>query len=176
MGVLTPLQRSSRCILQPQLTGQCNILVRASLKRVYYMTEVIHIVEGNRRAWEYCGSQCADTFCIASFYVKFESHTDNVHRIPVLELILYEFEMDQNAAEFIKNNCCLKDVGAVDHCLLTKCLRCPWCNAYRRRIWARRHEFKSWTRSIAFHIALIPLGNVWIQLFSLQLWVNSRAD
>ena len=28
---------------------------------------------------------------------------------------------------------------------------------------------------IAFHIALIPLGKVWIQLFSLQLWVNSRA-
>ena len=29
---------------------------------------------------------------------------------------------------------------------------------------------------IAFHIALILLGKVWIQLFSLQLWVNSRAD
>ena len=29
---------------------------------------------------------------------------------------------------------------------------------------------------IAFHIALIPLGKVWIQFFSLQLWVNSRAD
>ena len=29
---------------------------------------------------------------------------------------------------------------------------------------------------IAFHIALIPLGKVWIQWFSLQLWVNSRAD
>ena len=29
---------------------------------------------------------------------------------------------------------------------------------------------------ITFHIALIPLGKVWIQLFSLQLWVNSRAD
>ena len=29
---------------------------------------------------------------------------------------------------------------------------------------------------IAFHIALIPLGKVWIQLFSFQLWVNSRAD
>ena len=28
----------------------------------------------------------------------------------------------------------------------------------------------------AFHIALIPLGKVLIQLFSLQLWVNSRAD
>ena len=27
-----------------------------------------------------------------------------------------------------------------------------------------------------FHIALIPLGKVWIQSFSLQLWVNSRTD
>ena len=54
--------------------------------------------------------------------------------------------------------------------------RCPWCNCYRRRKWTRRHEFKSWTRLIAFHIALIPLGKVWIQLFSLQLWVNSRKD
>ena len=46
-----------------------------------------------------------------------------------------------------------------------------WCNGYRPRKWTRRHEFKSWTRLIAFHIALIPLGKVWI-----QLWVNSRAD
>ena len=51
-----------------------------------------------------------------------------------------------------------------------------WCNCYRRRKWTRRHEFKSWTRMIAFHIALTPLGKVWIQLFSLQLWVNSRTD
>ena len=42
--------------------------------------------------------------------------------------------------------------------------RCPWCNGYRRRKWTRRHEFKSWTRLIAFHIVLIPLGKVWIQL------------
>ena len=54
--------------------------------------------------------------------------------------------------------------------------RCPWCNGYRRRKWTRRHEFKFWTRLIAFHIALIPLGKVWIQLFSLQLWVNCRTD
>ena len=54
--------------------------------------------------------------------------------------------------------------------------RCLWCNCYRRRKWTRRHEFKSWTRLIAFHIALIPLEKVWIQLFSLHLWVNSRAD
>ena len=39
-------------------------------------------------------------------------------------------------------------------------LRCPWCNGYLRRKWTRRHEFKSWTRPIAFHIALIPLGKV----------------
>ena len=54
--------------------------------------------------------------------------------------------------------------------------RCSWCNGYCRRKWTQRHEFKSWTRLIAFHIALIPLGKVRIQLFSLQLWVNSRAD
>ena len=59
---------------------------------------------------------------------------------------------------------------------LLKYIRCPWCNGYRRRKWTRRHEFKSWTRLIAFHIALIPLQKVWIQLFSLQLWVNSRTD
>ena len=54
--------------------------------------------------------------------------------------------------------------------------RCPWCNGYRRRKWTRWYEFESWTRQIAFHIALIPLEKVWIQLFSLQLWVNSRPD
>ena len=54
--------------------------------------------------------------------------------------------------------------------------RCPWCNGYHHRIWTRRYEFKSWTWLIAFHIALIPLGKVWIQIFSLQLWVNIRAD
>ena len=52
--------------------------------------------------------------------------------------------------------------------------RCPWCNGYRGRKWTWWHEFKSWPRLTAFHIALIPLGKVWIQLFSLQLWVNSR--
>ena len=29
---------------------------------------------------------------------------------------------------------------------LTDFGRCPWGNGYRRRIWTRRHEFKSWTR------------------------------
>ena len=38
--------------------------------------------------------------------------------------------------------------------------RCPWCNGYCCREWTWRHEFKSWTRLIAFHIALILLGKV----------------
>ena len=42
--------------------------------------------------------------------------------------------------------------------------------------WTQRNEFKSWMMPSAFHIALIPLGKVCIQLFSLQIWVNSRAD
>ena len=58
----------------------------------------------------------------------------------------------------------------------TTITRCPWCNGYRRRKCTRRRKFKSWTRLIAFNIALIPLGKVWIQLFSLQLWVNNRTD
>ena len=62
------------------------------------------------------------------------------------------------------------------HLLMVITVICPWSNGYRHRKWTRRHEFKSWTRLIAFHIALIPLGKVWIQLFSLQLWVNSRTD
>ena len=45
--------------------------------------------------------------------------------------------------------------------------RCPWCNGYRRRKWTRWLEFRSWT---------ILIGKVWIQLCSLQLWVNSRTD
>ena len=56
------------------------------------------------------------------------------------------------------------------------CKKVPVSNGYHSRKWTRWYKFKSWTRLIAFHIVLIPLGKVWIQLFSLQLWVNSRAD
>ena len=45
---------------------------------------------------------------------------------------------------------------------------CPWCNGYIHWKWKRQHQLKSWTRLITVHIALIPFGNVWIQLFSLQ--------
>ena len=51
-----------------------------------------------------------------------------------------------------------------------------WCNGYRCRKWTRRDEFKFWIRLIIFHIELIPLGKVWIQLFSFQVWENSRTQ
>ena len=44
--------------------------------------------------------------------------------------------------------------------LLNNPLELLGCNGYRCRKWTRQHEFKSWTRLIAVHIALIPLGKV----------------
>ena len=41
-------------------------------------------------------------------------------------------------------------------------LEATWYNGYRRRKWTRWQEFKSWTRLIAFLIALILFGKVWI--------------
>ena len=43
-------------------------------------------------------------------------------------------------------------------CICVCVRRCPWCNGCCRRKRTRRHEFKPWTRLIAFHIA--PLGKV----------------
>ena len=37
-------------------------------------------------------------------------------------------------------------------------IRCPWCNGYRPRKWTQRHEFKSWTRLIAFSHSTNTLG------------------
>ena len=53
---------------------------------------------------------------------------------------------------------------------------CPWFNGYCRKKWTKPPGFKSWTKLIAFHITLIPLEKVWIQLFALQWWVTSRTD
>ena len=54
--------------------------------------------------------------------------------------------------------------------------RCAWGNDYSHRKWTWWTRSKSWTRLFVFHLELISLGNVWIQLFSLQLLVNNRAD
>ena len=43
-----------------------------------------------------------------------------------------------------------------NHWSITYNALCPWCNSYCCRKWTPWHGFKSWTRLIAFHIALIP--------------------
>ena len=35
-------------------------------------------------------------------------------------------------------------------------------NGYRRRKWTRPAEIKTWARMLAFHIALILFGNIWV--------------
>ena len=93
----------------------------------------------------------------------------------------YRFKNENIAMERWKYNYDYKtfinepNVGIKWHHKTLKRWMCSWCNGYRRRKWTRWQEFKSWSRLIAFHIALIPLGKVWIQLFSLQLWVNRRT-
>ena len=93
-----------------------------------------------------------------------------VEQVPFLALVCWTVSWKEKSKFKKKRNFTQK---LTQSCILR---RCSWCNGYRRRIWTGRLEFKSWTRLIAFHIALIPLGKVWILLFSLQLWVNSRAD
>ena len=55
------------------------------------------------------------------------------------------------------------------NCLITNCVPrstfSRFCWSSNNKLCTQKHwyEFKSWTRLIAFHIALIPLGKVWIQ-------------
>ena len=53
---------------------------------------------------------------------------------------------------------------------------CFWSNSYRLRKLTREHEFKSWMRMFAFYLALITLGKICIQFFSLLLRINSTVD
>ena len=39
-----------------------------------------------------------------------------------------------------------------------------------------KNELKFWMRLFAFTIVLIPMGKLWMRLFSLQLWITDRAD
>ena len=51
-----------------------------------------------------------------------------------------------------------------------------WSNSYWRRKWTRWHNFKSLSRLLAFYQALISFWKVWIQLFSLLLWVDDNTE
>ena len=127
-------------------------------------------------------------------FVDFSKVFDAIHRGKIKQILRwYSFLKETLSATMMlyinmTAMVCLPEGNATFfwccHCSFAKryintvlCIIClEWCNCYRRRKWTLRHEFKSCTRLIAFHIALIPLRKVWIQLFSLQLWVNSRTD
>ena len=49
------------------------------------------------------------------------------------------------------------------------------CNGYYPRKETQWPEFKAWTGLFTFPMALISMGKLGIQQFSLQLWINSRA-
>ena len=50
------------------------------------------------------------------------------------------------------------------------------CHSYRRHKGIQQPELKSWAILFEFYITPIPLGKIWIELFSLQMWVNSRVN
>ena len=52
--------------------------------------------------------------------------------------------------------------------------RCILHNGYHHMKWNWWTEFKSWTKLIAFHFALILLGKAWIHQFYSQLWRKRR--
>ena len=112
-------------------------------------------------------------------YHKTTNQPTNQPTNPFSRLIHFFYYYYYFMTTFISSSYCsfLSQTCRLIHFMCPWCLgRCPWCNGYHCRIWTRWHKFKSWMRLIAFHIALIPSGKLWIQLFSLQLWVNSRAD
>ena len=59
---------------------------------------------------------------------------------------------------YIKKSRFKKSSSIIDR--FRKFRRCLWCNGYHHGKWTWGHEFKSWTRLITFHIALIPLRKV----------------
>ena len=98
------------------------------------------------------------------------------YQVPFSEFLLWLDLGLKSGLRAISKHCTHSVNGLVYIYIYIYIGRCLWCNGYCRRKWTRWHVFKTWTRLIAFHIELIPLGMVLIQLFSLQLWVNSRTD
>ena len=138
-----------------------------------------------RYLWNSRPGHCTLGDTVVSLYDQLSAHDKNLRTAAENELVLSDTIVfgSQNLANSRLSILMVPLAVALLHFITYNhfekqyiTIRCPWCYCYRRRKWTRRHEFKSWTRLIAFHIALIPLGKVWIHLFSLKLWVNSRTD
>ena len=111
----TPLQRTSLCILKPQLTGQED----ESRILQYFGTCKFAACILHDQSSSYCGSWCADIMCIVSPGIWFESCTDE-WAMKFRELILYEFKLGHDTIEAIKNICCAKNKGTIDYSIVTK--------------------------------------------------------
>ena len=97
-------------------------MVHGSLPRVYLWTEEVEARKENRGRW------CADTLCIASFHVWFESRM-NMQRSLIRRHKISEFELGLNVRETAKNLSCTKVDGAVD---LSRSFKKFWVG-YRNR-------------------------------------------
>ena len=91
-------------------------------------------------------------FGLSFFYIQlslsvrlFESKSDVLYT-KVLSVPLFLNELQVICLHTVK---CFSLRVRVDLRVITIKRRCPWCNGYRRRNWARQHEFKSWTDCIS---------------------------
>ena len=103
-GGLTPLQRSSRCILQPQPTGQ-------SSHSSFLLWLVILL---KLASWHigHCLTQC--DLKVAEM---------NIQHSLILEFMLYKFELGYNAVEVTKNIFYEKSEGSVDGSTVNRWLK-----------------------------------------------------
>ena len=81
-------------------------------------------------------------------------------KVEIMNIPLSNWQcLSQNRKQLRKKSAVSHTIDSYCFCCCMDCKRilkrCPWRNGYRRRKWTRQHGFKSWTRLIAFHIALI---------------------
>ena len=146
---LTLLQRYSWCILQSQSTGPSQALVdgvlplwRDAVGVFYSPSQLRHF--GHLSRVFYPSAEMQSVYSIVPIHWAV-CITVSIKSLSFLKVLFDTFHMFDSF-----------------HIIWW---RCPWCNGYGCRKW-------TWVQIldmafIAFHIGLIPLGKVWIQLFSL---------
>ena len=85
-----------------------------------------------------------------------KNRTNRIEDFPARLTSRVKFKESEKKDKYLDLAWELKNCGTWKWRLYQMLWRCPWCNGYYRRKWTRWLEFKSWTRLIAFHIALIP--------------------
>ena len=91
----------------------CTFKVCASLLCTYHMTEAGSIVLVGAL------TRCA----LLHSMCDLKATQMDIQRSLIRKIMLFEFELDQNAAEATKNICCAKGEYAVDHSVVRRCSR-----------------------------------------------------